>query len=308
MSVNLQIGMVQAGFSSMLNAMKPLINLRAYAAVILLAGVSASNVFAEITANPYQAIIERNPFGLKPPPPPVEPAPVVPVIPPGKVILTGITTLFGRTPRALLEITEQEPGKAATPPRKPILKEGERDGAIEVVSIDIEKSQVRIRNSGIETNITFDTKTSGGAGPAPAVGGFPAASLTAGAPMAPGVFTPQNTAANTYGRGNAANVYGNSGSGSSAPGLRGGVANAGAPSVYGGYGAGGAAIGGGSGLNNSSGLIPLPSRALRTDTPNPGVPQAPVIDPAKQYLDMALDHELNSRKGDYPPLPPMPTR
>src|SRR5580765_3423291 len=103
--------MVLAGNSSMLRAMKPLTN----RLLLLLGGCLAVGtppaVFAETTPNPYQVIVERNPFGLKPVPPPPEPAPVAPATPPGKVILTGITTIFG-TPRALLEITEQEAGKS----------------------------------------------------------------------------------------------------------------------------------------------------------------------------------------------------
>src|SRR5437763_5237458 len=81
--------------------------------------------WAEAKSNPYLTIVDRNPFGLKPPPPPADPTPPAPVVPPAKVILTGITSLFGPSnKRALLEITEQEPGK---PPetKKPILKEGE---------------------------------------------------------------------------------------------------------------------------------------------------------------------------------------
>jgi hypothetical protein len=93
----------------------------------VLAGMTVQTVLAETQPNPYQAIIERNPFGLKPPPPPPDPTPVVAVTPPGKVLLTGITTMFG-SPRALFEVTDTEPGKAATT-RKPILHEGDRDGA-----------------------------------------------------------------------------------------------------------------------------------------------------------------------------------
>src|SRR3954462_2303284 len=108
----------------------------------------ADRASAEAKANPYLSIVDRNPFGLKPPPPPPDPTPVVPLVPPAKVVLTGITSLFGPTSkRALLEITEQEPGKPANV-RKPILREGERDGAVEVLSIDLEKNLVHIKNSG----------------------------------------------------------------------------------------------------------------------------------------------------------------
>src|SRR2546422_2759852 len=71
----------------------------------------------EAKPNPYQTIIERNPFGLKPPPPAPDPTPPAPLTPPSKVVLTGFTSISG-PPRALLEITEQEPGKGAVT-RKP---------------------------------------------------------------------------------------------------------------------------------------------------------------------------------------------
>lgn len=125
-------------------------------------------------ANPYQPIAERNPFGLKAPPVQKvdEPPPVV--VPLAKVVLTGITSMFGPTPRALLEITEQEPGKAPNT-KKPILREGERDGSVEVLSIDVVKNMVRIKNGTVETNVTFElAKLSG-----------PAPGLPTGPGMAP---------------------------------------------------------------------------------------------------------------------------
>jgi len=126
---------------------------------------------ADSTSNPYQPIIERNAFGLKPPPPPGSDAPPPPPPAPlAKVTLTGITSMFGpSSKRALLEIVEQEPGKAAVP-RKPILREGERDGSVEVLAIDLEKNQVKIRNGTVETNITFDVQKTASA---PGVPGVP---------------------------------------------------------------------------------------------------------------------------------------
>src|SRR3954462_2463736 len=104
--------------------------------------------WSDAKPNPYLSIVDRNPFGLKDPPPPPDPTPVAPVVPPAKVILTGITSLFGPpSKRALIEITEQEPGKPASV-RKPILREGEREGSVEVLSIDLEKNLVHIKNSG----------------------------------------------------------------------------------------------------------------------------------------------------------------
>src|SRR5881296_2776061 len=134
--------MVLARPWGMLRVMKPMRNRLVYILGGILAVSAAQTALAEAKPNPYQAIVERNPFGLKPPPPPPDPAPPAPAAPPAKVLLTGISSMFGV--RALLEITEQEPGKSPTT-RKPILKEGERDGSVEVLAINVEKSLVKIR-------------------------------------------------------------------------------------------------------------------------------------------------------------------
>src|SRR5689334_17517173 len=114
-----KIGMALAWISSMLKFMTPSKSRMFVLGAVLLAG-TAPMVLAEAKPNPYQAIVERNPFGLKPPPPPVDNTPPPPVIPLAKVVLTGISSVFGPT-RALLEVTEQEPGKTATT-RRPILR------------------------------------------------------------------------------------------------------------------------------------------------------------------------------------------
>src|SRR2546423_10682134 len=137
----------------MLRAVKPQMNCPMLVLTGVLASVAVQTASAESRANPYQAIVERNPFGLKHHLPPPDPTPPAPAVPPGKVILTGISSIFGV--RALLEITEQEPGKSPAT-RKPILKEGERDGSVEVISIDVEKSVVKIRNAGQEATLAFD--------------------------------------------------------------------------------------------------------------------------------------------------------
>jgi hypothetical protein len=78
-----------------------------------------------------------------------------------KVVLTGITSVFG-PPRALFEVTEQETGKTPNI-KRPILREGERDGAIEVLSIDLAKNEVRIKNGNVETNVAFEIVKATGA-------------------------------------------------------------------------------------------------------------------------------------------------
>ena len=213
--------------------MKPLTRRLVYALTGVLAGSTVQMVMAETKPNPYQAIVERNPFGLKPPPPPPDPTPPAPAAPPAKVLLTGISSMFGV--RALLEITEQEPGKSPTT-RKPILKEGERDGSVEVLAIDVEKSLVKIRNA-------FETpKLTGAAGAPPGFPGLQGAfppPLTTPVPGAPAVFTPGN--ANPAAR-TGPTVYGNTPAAATA------VPRTGLPS-----------------MPDNSGLRSIPTRNVRPD-------------------------------------------
>jgi hypothetical protein len=105
-------------------------------------------------ANPYQSIVDRNAFGLRePPPPPAPPAPPPPPPVARPIIkLKGWTSLFTK-PRALLQITEQ-----GEKPQNMILSENERQGEIEVKSIDMEKNEVVLSVSGFITNVTFAKK------------------------------------------------------------------------------------------------------------------------------------------------------
>src|SRR5215470_5050359 len=105
------------------------------AAMAVACGSAVSSLWADARPNPYSSIVDRNPFGIKPPPPPQLEAPPPPVAPLAKVVLTGVTSMFG-PPRALLEITESEPGKGPVISKR-ILREGDRDGSIEVLSIDV---------------------------------------------------------------------------------------------------------------------------------------------------------------------------
>src|SRR6185436_14385621 len=103
--------------------------------VLALAGL-LTPVRADLVTNPYASITDRNPFGLKdPPPPPAPQSDAPPPAPAAKVTLTGLISMFGE-PRALFEIFD-EPGKSGTP-KKPILREGERMGGVEVLAINVE--------------------------------------------------------------------------------------------------------------------------------------------------------------------------
>jgi len=145
------------------------------------------------TTNPYEAIASRNPFGIKDPPPPPPPKDNTPPVALPKVILTGIESMFG-PPRALLEVTENEPGKAANV-KRPILRQGEKEGNIEVVSIDVANNSVMVKNGGFQTNLNFEVPKST---PAPAAANMTAAPLPGTIPHLPGQVAPATPAAPSY--------------------------------------------------------------------------------------------------------------
>lgn len=125
----------------------------------VVAGLTATKTASAGTfVNPYFAIVERNPFSLRPvstisEEPPLPPKPIVPL---ATVEVTGITSILAE-PRVLLEIIPG-PGK---PMIKPILGVGDRVDSIEVVSIDVEKAEVVIRNNSVVTNMTLKVVKAG---------------------------------------------------------------------------------------------------------------------------------------------------
>ena len=127
--------------------------------LIVLAGPETSVNESNPTENPYRTIVERNPFGLKPPPPPA-PAPQ-PVAEQAKtdLKLTGITW-FG-SPKAYFIATQPKDNKT----EYFSLGLDEKKDGIEVLAIEEGAKSVRIRNAGVETLMTFATH-----GVAPPVG------------------------------------------------------------------------------------------------------------------------------------------
>ena len=259
------------------------------------------------STHPYQPIVERNAFALKPIPPPVQPTPVTPPAPQTKVILTGITSIFGpNDKRAFLEITEQAYGKP-TVTHKPMLREGERDGSIEVTSIDMENSIVHIKNGTTESDLVFEVaKSSGsapGAAPVPTAGLpvpqagaiHPAHAMTT-ASTEPTIIDriPSGTPVDRTG----INVYGGTPSStiptvSTATPLPGGL-NYGTASAVPGSTAGNLLT---AALNTS--------RTVRTDTGNR--PTAPPVDPVTQYTRMQQTAANAAQLGmPFPPSLPVP--
>ncbi len=124
--------------------------------------------------NPYQGIVERNVFSLKPPPPPPDPEANKPPAP--KITLTGIITIGSK--RALMETPPPpvKPGEQAKGKQSYILTEGQRDGEIEVLEIDDKAGSVKVNNSGTVMTLTFEKdgpKLPASSSPVPSPPGVP---------------------------------------------------------------------------------------------------------------------------------------
>jgi hypothetical protein len=124
--------------------------------ICTLAGLALSLVFPPpASGNPYQAIVERNVFGLKPPPPPPGPDDNRP--PPPKIFLQGIYT-FGGVKRVLFKLQMPiKPGQPPTGEQGFNLAEGQREGDIEVLEIDPKARTVKVNEFGTITNLDFES-------------------------------------------------------------------------------------------------------------------------------------------------------
>ena len=152
----------------------------------------ARGITSETTENPYQSIIDRNVFSLKPPPPPPDPSEAnKPQV--VKITLTGITTILGN--KRVLMKTAPPPGKpneGAKSEQSYILTEGQREGDIEVIEIDDKAGSVKVNNGGTVQTLTFEKDgaklpaTQAPAGAAPQIPGLPG--VRPGVPPAPGTM------------------------------------------------------------------------------------------------------------------------
>jgi hypothetical protein len=143
----------------------------------------AAAVSRDTSVDRYRAIPERNAFGLKPrEQPAVEPAPQKPL---RRILLTGITTLSGYK-RALLKVEPLSgPGHQGEKEDSMILTEGQREGEIEVVQIDVGAGRVTVNNSGTVMTISFEKDGVKMPGPAPALPPGTPSPAAAGIPPAP---------------------------------------------------------------------------------------------------------------------------
>jgi hypothetical protein len=158
-------------------------------ALVLAAGAIAADTAdtPDASSNPYQGIVDRNVFALKPPPPPPDPESIKPPTP--KFALTGITTILGNK-RALFK-SDPTPGKPGQPAAKEesyMLKEGQRQGDVEVVSIDEIAGIVKVTWAGTPVTLDFTNNAAKAVAvaPPPPVGapGVP------GLPRPPGIAIP----------------------------------------------------------------------------------------------------------------------
>jgi hypothetical protein len=141
----------------------------------------------QANTGPYTGIVDRNVFGLKPPPPPPSTEPPKP--PPSKITLTGIMTILGRKQALMKTPPPTTPSKPGDPPKTEqfyMLGEGQRDGEIEVVSIDEKTGTVIVKNAGTEETLNFDKngpKLASAPAPAPGGPGLPPPPPTGGSPF-----------------------------------------------------------------------------------------------------------------------------
>ncbi len=150
------------------------------------------------TRDSYQSIVERNPFGLKPPPPPPDPSLSAPPIPPPvktDISLTGITTIgYPKVPKRAYFQTKEANKKD---PNFYALSEGQSKDNIEVLHIDEKRpATVKIRMGGTEQTLTFESNgikppASAPMPGAPGAPGLPPNGLPGGAPGAPPPGFPQ---------------------------------------------------------------------------------------------------------------------
>jgi hypothetical protein len=158
-------------------------------ALVLGAGAIAADTAdpADASSNPYQGIVERNVFALKPPPPPPDPESTKPPTP--KFSLTGITTIL--TKKLALFKSDPIPAKGAQPATKEesyMLAERQRQGDVEVLSIDEVARTVKVDYAGTILTLDFTNNAAKAVAVAPVPGatpGVPGLPPPTGVPISP---------------------------------------------------------------------------------------------------------------------------
>jgi hypothetical protein len=237
---------------------------------ILLAAARAD--VAQSTGNPYHVIIDRNGFGLKPPPPPLTNAPPTNPVTPVSIKFTGITS-DSTSKKAWMMIP---PSGKSSNPQYLSMAEHEKQGDIEVLEINEKEGVVKILNAGqpIELNFKDNGLPTPAALPVPGVPVLPH-----GLPGAvPGVPTPGIVPA----------------PGTPPPGVRPAIVtptglNPGASATP----------------TASTSLRTIPARNVRTAPVETQAATQPATDPAVARILMEAAQEQQRQRGiPPPPLPP----
>ena len=126
--------------------------------------LSAATATALTEANPYSTIIGRNTFALKPPAPPAGPL-TAPPAPPPNVSLQGISTILGRA-QALLKVKIAPKPPDAAKELSLVMDVGQREGDVEVLSIDPATGTVNLSNQGNPLTLNIKDADKPIAGPA----------------------------------------------------------------------------------------------------------------------------------------------
>jgi len=118
-----------------------------------------------ITREGLQSIVDRNPFGLKPPPP--QPTNEPPAAPEAKlnINITGITrTKKGKR----VHLVVQPEGKGNPTSKYLSIAEGDRQDGIKVLEINDKSDKVKIQSAGVESVLSFATHGLKATAPPPA--------------------------------------------------------------------------------------------------------------------------------------------
>lgn len=121
------------------------------AGMVAFTGWAGLTTQADTKPNSYQSIVDRNPFGLRPPAPPAPEAPPAPAEPPPNLSFTGITgDGQGKKAWIMANVTGKQPG-----PVYYSLGEREKQDDLEVVEINAKAEEVKILLRGEPVTLTF---------------------------------------------------------------------------------------------------------------------------------------------------------
>jgi hypothetical protein len=222
--------------------------------------------------DPYATVIERNIFGLNPPPPPN--ANPQDANPPAKITPNGIMDILGEL-QVLFKVAQPpKPGNPPTPEETYILSEGQRQDDIEVVKIDEKNSVVTFNNHGETQTLPLVTTM-----PASTPAAAPAAPGGPGGRFSPGFVNPGGGPGGRLSRGAGGGAGGSGGAGG---------ANYGATS-------------GNPGIAPSLGGVPAHSNTFNAASQIPEGMTEEV-----QTIAIEANRELTKQQvldGDMPPLP-----